>query len=83
MSAHVCTVCGLYFASEKLLAQHAGALHKRSELNMVCRRSRPSSIIKTKNDQALCLVKEYSGEESAKWIDVEDIETIDMPLNEE
>ena len=50
---------------------------------MVCRRGRPLSIIKTRNDQALCLVKEDSGEESAEWIDVEDIETIEMLLNKE
>ena len=46
---------------------------------MVCRRTRPFKIIRTRGEEALCIIAEE--DEVAEWVDVETIEIDDLSLN--
>lgn len=41
---------------------------------MTCRRVRPTCILKVTNKEALCLIKDDTGEDISEWIDVEKID---------
>lgn len=77
----MCTVCHLYFATKDSLKNHLKAkLHSQSEINMVCSRVRPKLILKiNKSQEALCILQDnITEEESAEWIDVEEMDASDI-----
>lgn len=41
---------------------------------MICRRVRPVNVLKVRNTEALCLLRDDTGEEYSEWIDVEKID---------
>lgn len=53
--------------------------HNKTEINMVCRRIFPVNILKLRDNEALCKLKNNNEEETLEWIDIEDlsIDTLD------
>lgn len=49
---------------------------------MVCRRVRPT-ILKVRNQEALWILTDYTGEEISEWVNVEEMKEIDVEALDE
>lgn len=67
-----CSVCGLYFCSQKYLKAHMTALHSKNENSMMCRRIRPHVLYRCQDGEASCLNNREDIE--LEWVDIETIE---------
>uniref|UniRef100_A0ABD2VUK1 C2H2-type domain-containing protein n=1 Tax=Trichogramma kaykai TaxID=54128 RepID=A0ABD2VUK1_9HYME len=87
LSERSCSVCGLYFCSKKACEEHFRSLHNINDKNFnSCSRVQPVKIIKYRNNEALCIIRESNEEEILEWIDIEDLEEESMeevPKNNE
>lgn len=64
-----CDICGSYLSSKSLVKIHKKNLHGRAVRTQVSSRGRPVYIADYRNTEALCIVKDAAGFETAKWID--------------
>lgn len=67
-----CSVCGLYFSSQKLLKNHIAVLHSKSETSEMCQRIRPFHVYKYQDGEVLCAISE--DDENVEWVDIESID---------
>lgn len=74
LSERTCSQCGMYFPSKKAMEVHSRAMHKSTDIHVPCSRVRPINIIHYRNNEALCIVHDEVGGETADWIDVENLE---------